>query len=93
MTPEERRLANARNRRYRKRKRSGAKVYRVQLDRFHIQQLTAAGLVDTGVLDDPDQGPEHLAEAIERLLAAALDGATISNSFWSDFDGPENMHP
>jgi len=93
MTPQEREQANARNRRYRRRKRSNAKVYRVSLDHYHIRQLIQAGLVELDVLNDPDHGPEHLAEAIERLLAAALDGATVSNSFWSDFDGPESMAP
>lgn len=90
---ERRERVNARNRRYRKRKRQGLKVYQIELDGWHLKQLQDAGLVDTDLLNDPDNGPEHLAEAVEQLLAAALDGATINNSFWSDFDGPESMAP
>lgn len=82
-----------RQRRYRRRKRLGVKVYPIELDAYHLSQLKAAGLINDDVLRDKDMTGEVLGDAIEQLLAARLDGYQIEPNFWKDWKGPESMAP
>lgn len=93
-TETERRHKAEQQRRYRRRRRLGLRVYGIELDNYHIRQLKQAGLIDDDILADRDATAEALGDAIEQLLAAALDGWSVPrSSFLEDFKGTHTMAP
>ena len=93
MSSEDKQAKAARQRRYRQRKAQGLKLCRIALDKWHVRQLLEAGLIDQRALEDENVMEQQLADALETLIACALDGAEIRSSFWAGFNGPASMAP